>query len=75
MNNVEMYCKDFYGSGTQYWLGDGSPWGDWMFAEFCPKDSYVCGVNARVEDPIGSGDDTSVNELEFFCCSSRNVTW
>ena len=71
-----MFCKDFYGSGTQSRVGDGSPWGDWMSVEYCPRDSFVCGVNARVEDPQGTlVDDTSVNELEFFCCSSKNVTW
>ena len=70
-----MFCTDFYGSGTQSRVGDGSPWGDWMSVQYCPTDSYVCGVNARVEDPIGSGDDTSVNELEFFCCPSTGLRW
>ena len=71
-----MYCKDFYGRGIQSRVGDGSPWGDWMSAEYCPRDSFVCGVNAREEDPQGTLiDDKSVNELEFFCCSGKNLTW
>ena len=71
-----MFCKNFYGRGTQSRVGDGSPWGDWMSVEYCPRNSFVCGVNARVEDPQGTlVDDKSVNELEFFCCSSKNFTW
>ena len=71
-----MICKNFYGSGTHSRVGDGSPWGDWMSGKHCPTDSFVCGVNARVVDPLGTYfDDTSVNELEFYCCDSRNVTW
>ena len=74
MNNVQIYCKDFDGTETNTYVADGSQWGNWLDDKSCPANSYVCGVNARVEDPQGKGDDTSVNELEFYCCSDTSHT-
>ena len=70
-----MQCKDFYGSGTQTRTADGSPWGDWLATKFCPANSYVCGVNAQLESYQGSGDDSSLNGVEFFCCTSQGLLW
>ena len=70
-----MICKDFYGSETQTKTAEGAPWGDWLDAKYCPAKSYVCGVNAQVEPYQGTGDDSSVNGLQFFCCSTTGLKW
>ena len=33
-------------------------------------DSAICGLRTRVEDYLGGADDTSLNDVEFYCCSA-----
>ena len=68
VNNFELSCKDF--------MGGTDSEGEWSSVNKCPDEYYVCGVKPRVEDPKGrSVADTSITELEFFCCSARNLKW
>ena len=47
----------------------GTGWGRWYEPSFCPPLEYVCGLRQRVERPQGgSADDTSVNNIQFYCC-------
>ena len=68
VNNFELSCKDFI-NGT-----DSED--KWSSVNKCLDEYYVCGVKPREEDPKGgSVADTSITELEFFCCSARSLKW
>ncbi|KXZ45120.1 hypothetical protein GPECTOR_58g569 [Gonium pectorale] len=43
------------------WFGE---WQKWM--TYCPGDSYICGLQVRIEEP--GGDDTALNGLRIACC-------
>ena len=50
---------------------DPGHWGDWREVFSCPERHYVCGLQQRIESPLGGGsgrDDTAMNGLRMFCC-------
>ncbi|KAK2898144.1 vitelline membrane outer layer protein 1-like [Channa argus] len=64
VNNLKFICS---GSGAQL-EGHGMEWGSWgTWSNKCPKGA-ICGLQTRVESPQGNGDDTSLNDVQFFCC-------
>ncbi|XP_039878621.1 vitelline membrane outer layer protein 1-like [Simochromis diagramma] len=64
VNNIKFICS---GTGAQL-EGDGLQWGEWgHWSRKCPKGA-ICGLRSRVEEPQGSGDDTALNDVQFFCC-------
>ena len=63
-NDIDFVCTDAastvrYGNSPAPW---GS-WGDWSK----PCANGIRGINARVEPPQGSGDDTALNDVRFIC--------
>lgn len=63
-NNVRFRCSD----GTEL-EGPGLTWGDFgEWSKPCPKG--MCGLQTKVEQPRGLWDDTALNDVRFFCCSS-----
>ena len=70
--DVEMQCSD----RKERLLGDGLRWGTWELPvgyQECPKDSYFCGVQARIEHRFR--DATGVNEMIFICCDTVKGGW
>uniref|UniRef100_A0A3P9IX85 Vitelline membrane outer layer 1 homolog a n=1 Tax=Oryzias latipes TaxID=8090 RepID=A0A3P9IX85_ORYLA len=64
VNNIKFICS---GNGAQL-EGAGLEWGDWgNWSNKCPKGA-ICGLKTRVEEHQGNGDDTSLNDVKFFCC-------
>ncbi|XP_024124706.2 vitelline membrane outer layer protein 1-like [Oryzias melastigma] len=64
VNNIKFICT---GPGTHL-EGDGTEWGEWgTWSNKCPK-GVICGLQTRVEAAQGHGDDTSLNDVHFFCC-------
>ena len=43
------------------------PWGSWTGAQYCPDGSVVVGMEQRVEEDQGRGDDAGMTGLRFFC--------
>ncbi|XP_068128163.1 vitelline membrane outer layer protein 1 homolog [Hyperolius riggenbachi] len=61
-NSISFQCSD----GTVLY-GDGGPWGEYGdWSDTC--ESGICGIITRVEKSQGSGDDTSLNDVQFSCC-------
>ena len=54
--------------GSEIQFNNPTTWGDWSEPMFCPQGYYVCGLKQRVEDPVGSEDDTAMNAVAFYCC-------
>ncbi|NXF95194.1 VMO1 protein, partial [Eubucco bourcierii] len=63
-SNLDAMCGD----GTML-LGQGTlagTWGNW--SQPCPTSWGVCGIRTLLEPPQRAGDDTSLNDLQLFCC-------
>jgi len=43
-------------------------WGGWKGMKTCPDNTYVCGLETRVEGKQGGGDDTAMNGIKMKCC-------
>ncbi|XP_036443929.1 vitelline membrane outer layer protein 1-like [Colossoma macropomum] len=63
-NNIKFQC-----SGIQLELvGEGTSWGEWGGWSTHCRGKGICGIQTKVEPPQGSGDDTALNDVKFFCC-------
>ncbi|XP_036444588.1 vitelline membrane outer layer protein 1-like [Colossoma macropomum] len=63
-NNIRFRC-----SGGDVWEGDGMGWGSWGSWSPTCAGRGICGIETKVEAPQGPGDDTSLNDVRFYCCS------
>lgn len=39
------------------------------WSESCPLNSAICGIQSKIENAQGGGDDTALNDVKFFCCT------
>ncbi|CAM4663437.1 unnamed protein product [Leuciscus chuanchicus] len=62
-NNINFKC-----SGGQVLEGDSTDWGDWGNWSPTCEGKGICGIQTRVEPPLGRGDDTALNDVRMFCC-------
>ena len=49
-----------------YDKGNWDVFGSWSGR--CPTDSTICGLSVKTESIQGSGDDTALNDVRFYCC-------
>ncbi|XP_070605813.1 vitelline membrane outer layer protein 1-like [Erythrolamprus reginae] len=64
-NNIQFTCSD-----GQVLRGQGLNWGECeKWSSRCPSTSKgICAIRTKVEEEQGSGDDTALNDVLFFCC-------
>lgn len=48
---------------------NGGSWGSWQLARYCLPGTYAHGFGLKVEEPLGDGDDTALNNVQLFCAS------
>ncbi|KXZ45310.1 hypothetical protein GPECTOR_56g407 [Gonium pectorale] len=65
-NSVVFTCSNARGSDLSAHYGF---WGDWTGWTYCPGNTYICGLQVRVEDPVSASDDTAMNGMRIACCS------
>jgi hypothetical protein len=46
---------------------DNGYWGSWRGMKTCPDNTYVCGLETRIEKKQ-NGDDTAMNGIKMKCC-------
>ncbi|KAL4218208.1 Vitelline membrane outer layer protein 1 [Mactra antiquata] len=72
-NYARFYCRDFVGTQgiteISHSPGQGV-WGNYgNYSPTCPVNSAICGLTTKIEGDQGSGDDTTLNDVKFYCCS------
>ncbi|NWV43147.1 VMO1 protein, partial [Grantiella picta] len=65
-NDLQVTC-----SGGDVLDGGGNDrgsWGEWSSS--CPMSCGVCGLQTRVDPSYDAYDDSGLNDVRFYCCSS-----
>ncbi|XP_016105050.1 vitelline membrane outer layer protein 1-like [Sinocyclocheilus grahami] len=62
-NNIMFQCS--HGPSV---VGEGTSWGDWDYWSNTCDGKGICGIQTRVEESQGRGDDTALNDVRMYCC-------
>ncbi|XP_041650210.1 vitelline membrane outer layer protein 1 homolog [Cheilinus undulatus] len=65
-NNIRFRC-----STHTILHGMGMPWGDYGSWSNTCYGGGICGIRTKVEGRQGEGDDTALNDVEFYCCANK----
>ncbi|KAK3105982.1 hypothetical protein FSP39_010114 [Pinctada imbricata] len=69
-NYVNFRCRKFDGSKQRIikcnHVTTYGYYGQWSSS--CPSDFAICGMETKSEPNQGSGDDSALNDVTFFCC-------
>ncbi|XP_017347669.1 vitelline membrane outer layer protein 1 [Ictalurus punctatus] len=63
-NNIRFTC-----TGGNVLEGSGMTWGSWGTWSSDCDGTGICGIQTKVDPPQGIWDDTSLNDVRFYCCS------
>ncbi|XP_017347668.1 vitelline membrane outer layer protein 1 [Ictalurus punctatus] len=63
-NNIRFMC-----TGGNVLEGSGMSWGSWGTWSSVCDGTGICGIQTKVDPPQGIWDDTSLNDVRFYCCS------
>ncbi|XP_060936549.1 uncharacterized protein LOC133013582 [Limanda limanda] len=64
VNNIRFRC-----SSDHVLEGPGLDWGNYeRWSQVCVNGG-ICGIETKVEDRQGGGDDTALNDVRFHCCA------
>ncbi|XP_072255394.1 vitelline membrane outer layer protein 1 homolog [Pyxicephalus adspersus] len=67
LNGIELYCSYPTKSVKSAAISSSKgSWGDWTGEHWC-SEGFLISFSLRVERPIGDGDDTAANNIEFQC--------
>ncbi|XP_041650437.1 vitelline membrane outer layer protein 1 homolog [Cheilinus undulatus] len=62
-NNIKFRC-----SSNPTLEGQGMGWGDYGAWSNTCYNGGICGIRTKVEGRQGRGDDTALNDVQFYCC-------
>lgn len=62
-NGIRLICED----DSEISASNDGPWGSWSDPIFCSNYYLLCGFRVQVQG-ILSGDDSSINNIDFKCC-------
>lgn len=65
-NAINLRCND--PANTILMSAYNPGWGNWKGFGSCPSGEVACGMQTKVEDSQGGGDDTSLNGIQLRCC-------
>jgi hypothetical protein len=54
--------------GAKTQMVESGYYGSWRGMKTCPDNTYVCGLEGRIEGKQGGGDDTAMNGIKMKCC-------
>ena len=70
-NNMKIRCRGFDDESLLYENiePNRNEWGTYgIWSDNCGPNSAVCGIQTKIEQPQGNGDDTALNDLALYCC-------
>lgn len=69
LNGIRIKSREFDNTNETDRLVESGIWGEWGPWVTIPDSHYICGLEVRMEDPQGAGnDDTAMNGLRMFHC-------
>ena len=68
-NAIRFTCRKLNGNNTYQLNWKKGQWGEFgSWSKECPMSTAICGMRVKVEWYQGGGDDTALNNIEFYCC-------
>lgn len=72
--NAMLITPEFSEEKSKGKIKFSGPSGTWVKPQSCNQGSFLTGFSAKVEAPIGSGDDAAMTMLEYTCTEGEKLT-